>query len=155
MFKRIAILILLSTAAQADSFSSSLDRALSNNEAGYLKLNSDNSVTVEAVVSSGPASVIATEITTITTNTTLTTSNQTVLCDATSGAVTITLPSAASAYSSGNGSVFDVKKIDSTVNACNVVVSGGALIDGSATSSITLQYAARSYQSNGTQYWHK
>jgi len=53
MIKRIAVLTLLTATAQAASFSSSLDSALSNNEAGYLRLNTDNSVTVDPGLSQG------------------------------------------------------------------------------------------------------
>lgn len=120
-----------------------------------IKKNSSADYDVSWGAPSGVSSTTATKITTITANTTLTAANQTILCNAAGGSVTITLPSAASVCDSDVCSVFDVKKIDSTVNSCTVVVSGGALIDGSATSFMTAQYEARTYQSNGTQYWHK
>lgn len=101
--------------------------------------------------STGP---LVTDITTVTANTTLTTSSQTVLCDATSGALTLTLPSAASAYSGGNGHIFTVKKIDASINHCIIAVTGGATnIDGALTHNITDQWDDLSVQSNGTQYY--
>ena len=108
-----------------------------------------------ATISGSSSTTIATKITTITTSTTLTTANQTVLCNATAGNVTVTLPSPATACDVDVCSVFDVKKIDSTTNSCDVVVAGGSLIDGNALSSITSQYVSKTYQSSGTQYWHK
>jgi hypothetical protein len=97
---------------------------------------------------------IATKVSTITTNTALTAYDKTVLCDASDGAITVTLPSAASSCSGNLCSVFDVKKIDSTPNSCTVVVTGGVTkIDAATSSIINSQYASRTYQSDGTQYW--
>lgn len=100
----------------------------------------------------------ATPIATITTNTSPTIANQTILCDATGGAVTVTLPTAAAAYNStaAAGVVFDVKKIDGSINSCTITISGGATnIDGATTNVISVQYTNRTYQSDGTQYWVK
>ena len=120
-----------------------------------LKKNSSADYDVSWGAVTGSFDTTATKIATITTSTAVTTSNQTILCNAATGSITITLPSAASACVADVCSVFDVKKIDSTANSCIVVVSGGSLIDGSATSAITAQYTSRTYQSNGSQYWHK
>lgn len=102
----------------------------------------------------GTVGPLVTDIATVTANTTLTTSSQTVLCDATSGTVTLTLPSAASAYSAGNGNIFTLKKIDASLNHCIISVTGGATnIDGTTTHTITDQWDDLSVQSNGTQYY--
>jgi len=102
----------------------------------------------------GSVGPLITSITTVTANTTLTTSSQTVLCDATSGTVTLTLASAASSYSGGNGNIYTVKKIDASLNPCIISVTGGATnIDGALTQTITDQWDDLSVQSNGTQYY--
>jgi len=122
---------------------------------GKLLFGNVNSATSKTLFVGGG---LATPITTVTTNTTATIANQTILCDATSGAVTITLPSAASTFdsTSGAGVIFDVKKIDSSANNCVVTVTGGATnIDGATTKSWNTQYATFTFQSNGTQFWIK
>lgn len=98
---------------------------------------------------------IGTKIATLTANTTLTILNSTALVDATSGAITITLPTAASMFDTvtGIGSTFVVKKIDSSANNVSVVVSGGATIDGIATQVLSTQYSSITVQSNGTSYF--
>lgn len=104
----------------------------------------------------GSSSVVSTSVVTITTSTSLTASNHMVVCDATSGAVTITLPSAASVCSAGVCSEFVVKKKDSTPNTCFVKVTGGATkIDDVFTLPITAQFGSKAVQSDGTQYWQK
>ena len=94
-----------------------------------------------------------TQIATKTANYTLITVDYTVLVDASGGAVTITLPPAASAYSSATkvGNIYNVKRIDSSGNA--VTVDGnGANIDGSPTLSIPTQWMSFTFQSNGTAW---
>lgn len=62
----------------------------------------------------------------ITTNTSLTLANAGVTVDATSGAVTLTLPLAASVP----GKMYFIKKTDSSVNQVIIAVSGADTIDG-------------------------
>lgn len=81
--------------------------------------------------------------------TTLTLSDVMVVCDATSGAITATLPSAASAA----GREFIVKKKDSSANAVTLKGNGAELIDGANTKATTTQYAIIRAQSDGTQWW--
>lgn len=69
--------------------------------------------------------------------------------DATSGNLTVTLPSAAAAYASGIGKVFSVKKMDFGVNTVTV---SGATIDGAASVVLSSQYSSITVQSNGTTY---
>lgn len=71
-----------------------------------------------------------------------------ILCDATSGNVTISLPAlASSAYRK-----YHVKKIDVSANTCIIDGSGSETIDGSTTFTISVQY--RSIQVvNGTSGW--
>jgi hypothetical protein len=72
--------------------------------------------------------------------------------DATTAAFTITLPTAASAFSNGEGEVITVKKIDATANVVTVQGNGAELIDDANTASISSQYSAASFVSNGTSW---
>lgn len=76
-------------------------------------------------------------------------SDNVLLGDATSGAIILTLPSAASAV----GQVFFFKKIDSSANVVTVKGNGTELIDGANTLLISTQYAAITVVSNGTQWY--
>lgn len=91
---------------------------------------------------------------TSTTNT-VTVSQHTILCDATTGAQTDTLPTAASAYNTltGEGQIFIFTKIDSGVNACTLKGNGAENINGSNTKANTTQYNSFQVQSNGTQWF--
>jgi hypothetical protein len=82
---------------------------------------------------------------TITTDTTLTVSNYTVLVDSTSAPVTVTLPDATTCP----GRVYNVKRINAGIN--DVIVSGS--IDGGSSVVIEVQYTSVSVQSNGTSWW--
>lgn len=99
--------------------------------------------TVDNVGSSGLG------IATVSTTTTLDVTHHTVLVDATSGAVTINLPSA----TSSNRRVYVVKKIDASVNAVTIDGNASENIDGTTTKTISIQYAGYVIQSNGTQYF--
>ena len=85
---------------------------------------------------------------TVTGDTTLTESDYVVLVDATSGAVTITLPDA-DAVNSGRS--FIIMKIDSSSN--NVTISGDANINGSASLVLSSQYDVNEILSNQTQWY--
>lgn len=80
---------------------------------------------------------------TITGNDTLDDSNHTILADATSGNITITLPAASAA----NRRIYVIKKID--VSANTVAFS---TVDG-GTITLTTQYAGKQIQSNGTSWY--
>jgi len=73
---------------------------------------------------------------TVTSDTTATGSDGFFAVDATSGAVTITLPDALR-YA---GRIFYVKKVDASANAVTVVPSGTDLIDGAASVALSTQY---------------
>lgn len=90
--------------------------------------------------------VTSSAIGTITTNTSLSSTNGTVLCDATSGAVTLSLPSAAV----GNlGWMFVMKKTDSSANTCTL----SGTIDGASSIVLGTQYDVIAVRSNGSQWW--
>lgn len=89
---------------------------------------------------------LQTAISTKTANYTITNADQTILCDATAGAVTLTLPTTV-----GAGLIYDIKKIDSSANACTL--SGGAHnIDGSTTLALASQYDSTELHGSG-QWW--
>lgn len=69
----------------------------------------------------------------------------TVLCNASSGPMTVTLPSGAATR------VLNIKKIDSSPNA--VTISGGT-IDGSPTRVLAAQYDRITVHYDGTTSWH-
>lgn len=94
-------------------------------------------------------SVVLGAVTSVSTNTTLGVSNAIVLVDASGGAVTITLPTAASA----NGRHYTIKKIDSSANAVTIDGDGAETIDGATTQSLAVQYDALQVVSNGTAWF--
>lgn len=75
----------------------------------------------------------------ITSTTTLDQSHHTVLCDATSGSITVNLP-AAGANAANN--VYVIKKIDSSSNTVVIDGQSGQTIDGALTKTLTAQYEA-------------
>lgn len=76
----------------------------------------------------------------------------TIYCDATSGNITITLPSVATVAATGRSYKITVFKTDATANS--VSISGGATnINGSTTYSVTPQYASVSITSDGTKFF--
>ena len=91
----------------------------------------------------------AVNIRTITTNSTLLTTDNTILIDATSGPITLTLMSAVT----GTGRIFNIKKIDSTPNVVTIKGNAAEIIDGSNTQIITIQWVSYSIQSNATAWY--
>lgn len=81
---------------------------------------------------------VALAVTTITADTTLGTSHMVVLCDATTGGFTVTLPAA----SSSSGRRYFVKKVDSSANSVTIDADGDELIDDGLTAVLTAQYEA-------------
>lgn len=72
-----------------------------------------------------------------------------IICDAASGAFTITLPTAVGR----KGKLFDIKKVDATANAITVDGDGTETIDGALTQVIAMQYNAIQIVSDGSN-WH-
>lgn len=75
--------------------------------------------------------------------------DHTILCDATAGPVTVTLPPAELA----RGKVLVVKKIDASANAVVIDPYAAETVDGAATVSTTTRWAGWMVQSSGTA-WH-
>ncbi len=79
----------------------------------------------------------------------VTTSDDTVLCDATDGAFAVTLPIAAQVQFLK----VSVKKIDASGHAVTLTASGSDTIDGAATVSLGTQYKSRTIQSDGVLWY--
>jgi len=78
-----------------------------------------------------------------------TASDNSIFCNASGGAFTITLPAA-----SGNGGlILNIKKIDSSVNAVTIDANASETIDGALTAVITTQYESVTIQCDGTEWW--
>lgn len=89
------------------------------------------------------------EVSTKTTAYTITLGDDVVLVDATSGAITITLPLVAPYV----GIAYTIKKIDSSANAVTVDGNGAETIDGAATASLAAQWDTVTVVSNGTAWF--
>lgn len=92
-----------------------------------------------------------TSISTLTTLTSLTTLNNThgyVLCDASGGAFTVTLPLASARKK------YHIKKIDSSVNAITISASGADTIEGTVSKSLAAQYKSYTIYSDGSTTWY-
>ena len=83
------------------------------------------------------------------TSITITTSDHTVLADASGNVITANLPTAASA----SGYQFTIKKIDSSANTVTIDGNGSETIDGATTAVITMQWESVTVQSNGTAWY--
>lgn len=79
---------------------------------------------------------------------TLTDDDATVLCDASGGAFTITLPTAVGR----SGWRFDIKKIDATANVVTIDGDGSETIDGETAQIIVTQYNAITVISDGSNW---
>jgi len=76
-------------------------------------------------------------------------SQSTLLCDATGGAIVVTLPLA----SGVSGKILTVKKIDASGNTVTLTPGGGELIDGAATKVISTQYDFYQIQTDGNNWY--
>ncbi|HEY3999843.1 MAG TPA: phage tail protein [Candidatus Xenobia bacterium] len=88
-------------------------------------------------------------VTTQTTSYTLVATDDVVLGNATSAAITLTLPSAAGI----TGKTYSMKKIDPTGNAVTIATTGSQTIDGSTTQVLAAQYQEMMVVSNGTSWY--
>lgn len=77
------------------------------------------------------------------------TSSGYILCNCTSGAITINLPAASTRKR------FHIKKIDSSVNAVTINRAGADTIEGSASASLSTQYASITLYSDGSSIWYE
>lgn len=93
---------------------------------------------------------VATQVTTVTVNTTLGVNHHIVLVDASGGNRTITLPNATSCA----GRQYIVKKIDSSANTVTISAQAGQTIDEQSSVVLNTQYQFIKVVSNG-QNWFK
>lgn len=85
---------------------------------------------------------------TVTGNTTLTNLHHVVDCDASGGAITITLPAVATSA----GFHYEIKKTDISGNAVTIDGNGSETIDGQTTRVLSTQYANLTISCNGTTW---
>lgn len=71
------------------------------------------------------------------------------LCDATSNAITVNLPTASAA----TGRIYHIKKIDSSVNAVTIDASSTQQIDGQLTKVLSTQYESVTITSDGSNWF--
>jgi len=79
---------------------------------------------------------------------TLTSSDYTILCDCSSGAITINLPAA----NTCSGKIYNIKKIDSSVNTVTIDGDGSETIDDELTQTIVNQNTILTLQSDGSNW---
>lgn len=103
-------------------------------------------------ITNGAGSITITQSESVVTKTTaytLTVDDSVILCDASAGAFTLTLPAASTA----NGVVYRIKKIDSSFNAITIDPNGTELIEGQATASLPFPSNAIDLVCNGTAWY--
>jgi hypothetical protein len=91
---------------------------------------------------------------TVSTCTTMTTSDFAILANASTKAVIVTLPPA-NTPGACNGMIVFVKKIDSSANAVDVTAAGSDTIENVSSAPLTSQYASLTLLSNGSNEWFK
>lgn len=130
--------------------------AISTPATGLMVYQTDGVENYYVNTSGGWKSLEKTSVSTVTktANYTVTLTDYTIRGNATSGNITFTLPTAASAYDSNTleGKVYVFKRTDGTANTFTIAANGAELIDGSNTKTITTQYASITVQSNGTSW---
>ncbi len=85
---------------------------------------------------------------TITSSDTASATDEVILCNAASGAITVTLPAA-----NGGNRYFYIKKIDSTANAVTVDGASSETIDDVTTRVLSSQYDSIEIVSDGSEWW--
>lgn len=116
---------------------------------GNLEVPTKNALYDKIQTISGGGGPSIGDIATISASTTLNSTYYTVLCNCTSGAITVTLPAAAS----NDGRVYNIKKIDSSANVVTIDANGSETIDDDTTLVIESQYTSVEIQSDGVSEW--
>ena len=125
----------------------SLHAVATTTSSGFM--SSGDKAFVNGLSGAGASPGISLAITTITTAATAMASNSTILCDASAGAFTLTLPPAADGTL-----ILNVKKIDSSANPVTIDADGTEQIDGSSTQSLLVQYESVTLHSDGISDWY-
>ena len=120
---------------------------------GYGEIGTDAKTFSRLRVATSAANACYNSIVTKIDNYTATNADYTIICNAGSGAFTVTLPSAASAYVDGVGQLLQIKKIDNSVNVITVDGAGSETVDGVTTQSLVAIYESITIQSDGSN-WH-
>jgi hypothetical protein len=116
----------------------------------FVRLGAGSDGKTLRVLSGLPAWADATFTTsTKTSNYTIAGTDVVVFADATSGNVTITLPTA----SSNSGYRFYIKRIDGSANSCSLSRSGSDTIDGQTSVTLAQQYTSVTVISNGSAWY--
>ncbi len=123
------------------------DVALGRNSAGVLEVNSQTAGTfrdlkLRNLIATGN---LALGIVAKTANYTVTANDHTIECDATSGAITLTLPAVSGAQA---GTQYILKKTDASANAVTFDGNASETIDGATTVSTTTQWASITIRRN-------
>lgn len=92
---------------------------------------------------------LSVNIVTKTASYTATSNDNTILANAQTGAVTITLPTAVGS----NGKLYTVKKIDATANAVTISTTSSQTIDGASSYTINTTYSGVNLQSDNANWW--
>lgn len=100
---------------------------------------------------------IGVSIVTKTGNYTLTTADSVILCNATSGSFTITLPAASTCYDPTNlaSIVYNISKIDSSANTVTIDGNGSETIGGELTFDLIAQNEVLTLVTNGSNWYLK
>jgi len=85
----------------------------------------------------------------VTASTSIVSSDFAIIADSTAGAITVSLPPAATA----NGRIFFVKRVNAGLNSVTVDPFGSETIDGASTHVLTLQWHRVEIISNGTAWF--
>lgn len=85
----------------------------------------------------------------VTATTAIVSSDFAIIADSTSGAITVSLPPAATA----DGRIFFVKRVNAGANNVTIDPFGAETIDGAATLALTTQWAKAQFISNGTAWF--
>jgi len=106
-------------------------------------------MTLRAAAGSVPGGSLSTSTNTVSTDTTLVSTQYSIFVDAIAAPRIITLPTAATS----RGRIYVIKKIDTSANSVTIKANGSELIDGTNTKVISTQNTAIMLQSDGTFWW--
>ena len=102
--------------------------------------------TVGTLATGGGGAAAVTAVRTVTTSTVVLSSDELILCDLTTGALSVTLPLGTI------GQPYTIKKLDASANLLTVNTTGGQLIDGGTFGTVRYQYTSFSVVSDGSNW---
>lgn len=92
-------------------------------------------------------------VTTVTTDTNMSTETRTLLVDASSGEIDITLPNPTAFHSNSISRAVGITKTDSSVNIINILPNGSETIVNETSQELRLQGEVLNFISDGTNWW--